>query len=209
MSGFFLNTFSSSYVRFLVSGIFLLAIALFFNYRATQFAATHAGPPVEDIILDHIPVVNMEFMIVEGALLLVAAVLFFIAQKPQRAPFLLKATALFVIIRAFFLILTHLGPYSLQSHLSIDSWVNYLGIGFPAALFFSGHTGMPFLMALIFWNHLRTRIFFLVSSGVMGCAVLLAHVHYSIDVFAAFFITYTIFILSTRIFRPDFELFHR
>jgi hypothetical protein len=58
MSGFFLNTFSSSYVRFLVSGIFLLAIALFFNYRATQFAATHAGPPVEDIILDHIPVVN-------------------------------------------------------------------------------------------------------------------------------------------------------
>ncbi len=198
---------NSAYLRFLVSGLFLLFIALFFNYRATEFAARHASSPVEDIILDNIPIVDMRYLIVEGALFLIACVIFLIAIKPQRAPFVLKATALFIIVRAFFLILTHLAPYPGQLDAGADSWVTYLGIGFPAALFFSGHTGLPYVLALVFWNIRPARFFFLFSSIVMGVTVLLAHVHYSIDVFAAFFIGYSIFHLARVLFAVDYRLF--
>jgi hypothetical protein len=73
-------------------------------------------------------------------------------------------------------------------------------------LFFSGHTGFPFLMALILWNRKFWRRFFLVATIVFGAAVLLAHVHYSIDVFAAPFIVYGIFTIAARLFPKDYSL---
>jgi hypothetical protein len=36
----------------------------------------------------------------------------------------------------------------------------------------------------------------------------MAHIHYSIDVFSAFFITYTIFHLSEKIFIKDRKMFY-
>ncbi len=198
---------NSTYLRFFVSGLLLLFIALVFNYRATQFATRHASVWVEDVILDNIPIVNMRYLIVEGALFLTACVVVLVIKKPQRGPFILKAVALFIIVRAFFLTLTHLAPYPGQLDAGADSWVNYLGIGFPAALFFSGHTGMPYLLALIFWDIKSLRWFFLASSVLMAAGVFLAHVHYSIDVFAAFFITYAIFHLARRLFPVDYRLF--
>ena len=41
-------------------------------------------------------------------------------------------------------------------------------------------------MALTFWNNKFLRRFFLFASIVAGFSVLLGHLHYSIDVFAAF-----------------------
>ena len=55
---------------------------------------------------------------------------------------------------------------------------------FGADLFFSGHTGMPFLLALIFWDWRRVRYMFLFIS--VACAIIvLAGLHYSIDVCSA------------------------
>jgi hypothetical protein len=74
-------------------------------------------------------------------------------------------------------------------------------------LFFSGHTGFPYLMALIFWNTKPLRWLFLAASIFFGGAVLLGHLHYSIDVFSAFFITYGIFNIAIRLFKNDFNFF--
>jgi len=41
-----------------------------------------------------------------------------------------------------------------------------------------------------------------------GVVVLLGHIHYSIDVFSAFFITYSIFHMAKYLFKNEFKLFH-
>jgi membrane-associated phospholipid phosphatase len=78
---------------------------------------------------------------------------------------------------------------------------------FGGDLFFSGHTGLPFLMALIFWNHPRLRYTFIAASLIFGTSAILGHYHYSIDVFAAYFITYSIFHIARTMFRSDLRLF--
>jgi uncharacterized membrane protein YcjF (UPF0283 family) len=61
-------------------------------------------------------------------------------------------------------------------------------------------------MGLLFWNRTFWRRFFMVMTVVFGAAVLLAHVHYSIDVFAAPFIVYGIFVIAGKLFPRDFAL---
>ena len=59
-------------------------------------------------------------------------------------------------------------------------------------------------MALIFWDDDFWRPFFIVMAVVFGASVLLAHVHYSIDVFAAPFIVYGVYKIAERFFPKDF-----
>lgn len=80
---------------------------------------------------------------------------------------------------------------------------------FGGDLFFSGHTGAPFLLALMFWKDPRLRLTFLAATALFGAAVLLGHLHYSIDVFAAFFISYGIHDLARFVFRREQESFDR
>ena len=67
-------------------------------------------------------------------------------------------------------------------------------------LFFSGHTAIPFLGFLLFKGE-KIRYVFLAMSIIMGAAVLLMHVHYTIDVVSAFFITFGTFKIGERIFK--------
>ena len=65
-------------------------------------------------------------------------------------------------------------------------------------MFFSGHTAMPFLGFYLF-RRSWVRYAFLAGSIVMGFVVLAMHVHYSIDVLAAFFMTYGSYRIGHRI----------
>jgi membrane-associated phospholipid phosphatase len=77
-------------------------------------------------------------------------------------------------------------------------------------LFFSGHTGLPFLLALMFWKHDPTsRTIFLGFSILFATVVLMGHIHYSIDVLSAFFITYGIFHICKFLFKKEWELFSK
>jgi membrane-associated phospholipid phosphatase len=102
--------------------------------------------------------------------------------------------------------LTHLGPFPQRTFLDQTEIFSSFNLGND--FFFSNHTALPFLMALIFWNENKfVRWVSLVASGVFGVSVLLGHLHYSIDVFAAFFITYSIFHLAQKFFAKDYALF--
>jgi membrane-associated phospholipid phosphatase len=61
-------------------------------------------------------------------------------------------------------------------------------------------------MALIYWDDKPKRYLFLAWSVVFGATVLLGHLHYTIDVFAAFFITYGIYHLARWLFPRDYDL---
>src|SRR5258708_33001095 len=120
---------------------------------------------------------------------------------------MLKSLPLFILMRAVFITLTHLCPFAPQLALS-SNLIASVGLGGAGDLFFSGHTVMPFLLALVFWEHKPLRGVFLAGSLILGVSGLLGHLHYSIDVLAAYFITYTIFRLSKIFLSYDWNLFN-
>ncbi len=183
----------------------LLVLSLFLNYFAGIYATESASNPVTDIILSNIPVFDVDLVFVYGSILFWIAVSILLLANPHRVPFSLKSVSLFIVIRSFFITLTHIGPFPT----SIASPSNFIlnKLTFGGDLFFSGHTGLPFLMALIFWNHPRLRYTFIAASLIFGTSAILGHYHYSIDVFAAYFITYSIFHIARTMFRSDLRLF--
>jgi hypothetical protein len=194
-------------MRSLITGGIFLFLALTFQYFASSYSLRVAGPFVGDIVLDNTAVVNLNTIIIEGALfgLLGIATLLFV--KPRYLPFTLKTAAIFIAVRAFMISATHLGIYPNQL-VPDNSFFDqiYKALDLQAGYFFSAHTGLPFLLALIFWDERFWRYLFLVMSVIFGSAVLLAHVHYSIDVFAAPFMVYSIFKLSQYLFQDDYAL---
>ena len=105
-------------------------------------------------------------------------------------------------------ILTHLAPPLHATALPVSNFVERLVSGSGDDLFFSGHTGFPFLMSLLFWKEKPLRFIFLALTLLFGGAALLGHLHYSIDVFSALFITYGIFNISRWLFKKDYRFFH-
>lgn len=198
--------------RFTVSvteGVVLLAFGLVANYYAALFAASHGSGFVEDIVLSNTRVYDVETIFTYGAIftgIFIAAVTLW---NIRSGPFVLKSIGLFVLVRSFFVSLTHISPYPF--HMSIHStFFNnpyFNGIFGGDDLFFSGHTGFPFLLALIFWEFKWLRITFLSLSVLFAVVVLLGHIHYSIDVFSAYFITYGIFHIALRLFGSDWRAF--
>jgi hypothetical protein len=176
---------------------FLASLAV--QYYATAFATARVSNPVTDIILSNVPIFDMSEVYVYGLLSLTAFIVFLCLAHPKRIGFTLYSLALFIVIRSIFVSLTHLAPYPIPP--SPDFGTTMQKIFFGGDLFFSGHTGVPFLMALIYWREELLRYLFLALSVFFGTVVLVAHLHYSIDVFSAFFITYTIYHLSLYLFR--------
>ncbi|MEO8065592.1 MAG: phosphatase PAP2-related protein [Candidatus Doudnabacteria bacterium] len=189
-----------------IAGVILFFLSLVVNYYAASYASERVSLPVTDVILSNIRAYDVDWIILYGALILIAFTVLVLIYQPKRIPFVLKSLALFIIIRSTFISLTHLGPFPTQITFDPSRLFNILSLNTTADLFFSGHTGIPFLLALIYWDRIALRWIFLATCVVFAVSVLLGHLHYSIDVFAAFFITYSIFAISQKIFREDWKL---
>ncbi len=189
----------------------LLFISLIVNFYAVVYATDSASNSVTDIVLSNIRVFDVDGIFIYGAIILWAFIVLLAFKEPRRVPFVFKTTALFILIRSVFISLTHIGPFPNHILASPLDLLNNSKFGisffFGSDLFFSGHTGIPFLMALIFWQNKILRYFFLLASVIFGAAVLMAHVHYSIDVLSAYFITYTIYHLAEQLFKKDKRTF--
>lgn len=200
------NCFTNrGFVMSTIGGVLLLSMSLIINYHAGIYATINQSNYVTDVILSNIRVYDVGHIFTYGAVLFWLFIIFLFLKEPKRIPFILKSIALFVIIRAVFISLTHLGPFPTQLPLESDIIAKF---SFGGDLFFSGHTGLPFLMALIFWENKILRVLFFVSAVFFGIVVLMAHLHYSIDVLSAFFITYSIFKIAQKIFKKDQAFFN-
>jgi hypothetical protein len=191
-------------------GVLLFCCAIIVQVVAGHYSSAQSAsaPAVGDLLLDHLPVLPLAFIIVIGAIIFWTFSALLLISAPNRLLFGIKAIALFIICRAFFMNLTHLGLYPGAASPGIHNfgWKFYNEITFQGNLFFSGHTGFPFLMALIFWDSDCWRRLFIGASIFFGAAVLLAHVHYSIDVFAAPFMAYGVFAITAKYFPEDHAL---
>ncbi len=187
------------------ASLLLFAVSLIATYYGNYYASLSAGGPVSDIIIDHLPAMNMNFVFTDGAIIFLLTVLaILIFYKPSGIPFVIKTAALFIIVRAAFITLTHFGPPNSMSYIDPGSLLYKFSSGDD--LFFSGHTGLPFLMAFIFWDNKYFRYLFLAATVIAGAGVLLGHLHYSIDVFSALFISYGIFVIAKKLFAKDYRL---
>jgi hypothetical protein len=185
-------------------GLIFFFLSLYVNRLASIYALQSASNAVNDIILDNTPVIDVNLIVTTGAFLFFLFITLMTLTHPKKLPFLLKSAALFIVIRSIFITLTHLGPMPYQSYIDPTNFFSSYNLG--TDYFFSGHTGLPFLMSLIFWDKRWIRYVALACSLVFGTSVLLGHLHYSIDVFAAFFITYTIFVIAQKLFPKDYSL---
>lgn len=182
-----------------------LLVSTVVNYYAGTYATEQASNSVTDIVLSNTPVFDVDGIFIYGSLVLGIFITALLLYHPKRIPFTLYSLTLFIIIRSVFISLTHLGPFPSQTLLDLGSVSNKFIFG--GDLFFSGHTGIPFLMALVFWKERYLRYLFVGWAVVFGITALLGHLHYTIDVLSAFFITYTIFHIAEVVFRKERELF--
>src|SRR3989344_171906 len=195
------------YVRFSIPLAFIIFLVAVFGIQPLVIDYTNgaATNPVGDIILSNIPVFSVGDFFVYGMFLFVLVVGILSLMYPKRIIFTLHAMTLFVLVRSLFVSLTHIGPFTTQAASDFGPAITQMFFG--ADHFFSGHAGAPFLMALMYWENKLLRYIFLAWSVFFSIIVLLGHLHYTIDVLAAFFITYGIYHTALWLFPRERMLF--
>ena len=192
-----------------LGGLILLATSLVVQFFATDYVTRSGSGSVTDVILSNTRVYEVGGIFVWGSVALTLVGLWVALRRPNYLPFVMKSVATFTLIRSFFISLTHISPFPTRALIDSTFFTReaFTGIFTGNDLFFSGHTGLPFLLALIFWENKILRIIFLCFSVMFAVVVLLGHLHYSIDVLSAYFITFTIFNICKYLFKKDRQLF--
>ena len=189
---------SNKKIALFIAGIAALLSSFVINNKVSTYVDHVQGPSVGDLILDNIPIYDLNFIFFWAVLLFWAGNIIYRLIFPKELPFILVSMSLFVMVRCFFIALTHLGPP--ETLLIIPDELSYYS--FNADLFFSAHVGTPFFYALltsvkiIKW----TAILYSITMVVI---VLMSHGHYSIDIFASFFIAHSLSVLMLKI-KPKF-----
>ncbi|MBN2052309.1 hypothetical protein JW756_02295 [Candidatus Woesearchaeota archaeon] len=173
----------------LLLSLFLLIFANIISFYASKYVDSISSVAAPDLILDILPVLNLDLVFVWGFVIVVLTIFAYtIFFKPKEIRKVIFQFSLLILLRSFFITLTHL-KQPVGARLISGFPVFYHFLSFRNDLFFSGHTAVPFLAFLLFRKE-KIGVFFLIMSIILAITVLFTHIHYSIDVFAAFFITY-------------------
>jgi hypothetical protein len=193
--------------RFVLSVLFFV-FAFYVNHLIGAYVESIDGPALSDIVLNNLKPIDFgmtPIFLQRLAYVVIAICILFI--WPTKLPFALKTISFLLIVRSFCLPLTHLGlpagRISDEIGLSNLEFVN-----FTKDLFFSGHVAFSFMGFLLFESKKVLKYFFLINSMILSFIVLAMHLHYSIDVVAAYFFAYGTYKLATYFFKKDYEL-HR
>lgn len=158
------------------------------------------GVMFADPVLAILPAVDLTwltFTLIYGALVLTIV---YMVRHPARLLLALQSYILLALARMAAMFLLPLDPPADMIPL-VDPLVELFGSGgttLSRDLFFSGHTSTLFLLALVI-PHRGLTVVFLFCTVLVGCCVLMQHVHYSIDVLAAPFFTYPCFTIARRL----------
>jgi membrane-associated phospholipid phosphatase len=184
--------------QFIITAIFL-ALILYSLSTFLSFVETRRGAVLNDPVLNMFSPVDLTwftFVILYGALIF--ALVYFI----KRPVLLLKAMTAYGIMVLFRIIAMYILPLDPPTKMIAlqDPFVEFFGEGVTLTrdLFFSGHTAIMFIFFLVAESK-PVKMLFLVGTITIAGLVLLQHVHYSVDVFVAFFVSYCSFILSNKL----------
>uniref|UniRef100_A0A7V2ZLN8 Sphingomyelin synthase-like domain-containing protein n=1 Tax=Ignavibacterium album TaxID=591197 RepID=A0A7V2ZLN8_9BACT len=182
---------SSKQKRFeLISTLILLSVVLFSLTRFLIFIESRNGFSFEDPLLklfEPIDLTWLTFTLIYGSII---TAIFYLISKPEKLLFTIQFYTLMVVVRIIAMWLLPLNPPE-KMIILVDPFVEFFGTGktLTKDLFFSGHTATLFILFLT-TDSKYLKLFFLICTIGVAISVLLQHVHYSIDVFAAVVITY-------------------
>jgi membrane-associated phospholipid phosphatase len=169
----------------------LLAVVLISFSQFLLFVEDRTGATLSDPILNLFSPIDLTWLIFAFIYLSLLIAIVELVKEPERLILALQCYGLMVIFRS---IAMYLMP--LEAPLTLlplnDPFVQFFGEGniLEKDLFFSGHTATLFLLFLLM-DKRSLKIIFLIFTLLVGISVILQHVHYSIDVFAAPFFAYT------------------
>jgi len=184
------DLFKSRKIEIILTVIFL-AVILFILSNFLNFIEGRNGVSLPDPILNLFNPVDLTWLTfgLIYASLIIAIISF--TKEPDKLLLTIQSYSLLVVFRLIVLYVTPLdAPEKLLS--LNDPVVQFLGSGqvLTRDLFFSGHTATLFLLFLIADKKLL-KVLLLSSTLVIGVAVILQHVHYTVDVLTAPFFAYT------------------
>lgn len=175
--------------------IFFLLLALFVYRKFLDFAEARPGVVIPDPILNLYNPIDLTWLIFGLIYLCLIIGVFVLAKKPDKLLLAFQTYTAVVIVR---IIAMYLVPFEAPEKLIVlkDPFVEMFGSGesLTKDLFFSGHTTTLFMLFLVVESK-KLKYVFLISAIVVGVTIVLQHVHYVIDVFAAPFFTYTCYAL--------------
>lgn len=175
--------------EFVITAVIVTAVIIAFSHFL-NFIEQRDGVILNDPILKIFNPIDLTWL--TFALIYLSLVIFIITtfNKPDKLLIAFQAYGLMLIFRTIAMYLT---PFEAPERILLlnDPFVQFFAKGdiFTKDLFFSGHTGTLFLVFLLAENKSLKTIFLLLTI-LVGSAVLLQHVHYSVDVFVAPFVAY-------------------
>jgi len=176
-------------IEFIITVIVLIFLMTFFA-QFLLFVEERNGVTLNDPILNLFNPINLTWL--TFGLIYISLILFIInkIREPGTLMIALQTYGLMVLFRGIAMYLT---PFNAPQHIIVlnDPFVQLFGKGdiLTKDLFFSGHTGTLFLLVLLVDSKMLKTIF-LIATILVGSAVLLQHVHYSVDVLMAPFVAY-------------------
>jgi len=187
-----------------LAGVIAFLFAAYAFYMNLGWYADHRILPVSsDWLLDRLPVVNVVPLLSWGWLALHAyALATALLYYPRKLPFLFFLMGIYLFVRTIYVFLSPIGAPEAILHMGEFDVLFPLVAGvytFQNEFIFSGHTAMPFLFALFFETRLQKAIM-LGGSVAMAISVLVTRNHYAVDVISAYFMGYSIFVLSERLY---------
>ena len=179
--------------------IFFLLSALFVYRNFLDFAEARPGIVIPDPILKLYNPIDLTWLIFGIIYLCLIIGVFALAKKPEKLLLAFQTYTAVVVVR---IIAMYLMPFEAPEKLIVlkDPFVEMFGSGesLTKDLFFSGHTTTLFMLFLVVESK-KLKYVFLISTIVVGVTIVLQHVHYVIDVFAAPFFTYTCYALVSSL----------
>lgn len=166
------------------------------------------GMSINDPILPHLPVIDLTWPLTFLIYFNITMLLWSNRNFPKELLLAFQAYSLMIFCRT-----VTLYSFPLEPPVDIiplaDPVVmakSELGLIHTKDLFFSGHTATAFLCFLTAVDK-RMRLLFLISTVLIGLFVLLQHVHYTIDVLAAPFVSYlcwkVVIVVNEKLTQPQ------
>lgn len=181
-------------ITLLLLVVILISLTNFLNFVEARPGVVFSDPILT--LFDPVDLTWLTFALIYISLVIAIITLI---RNPERFLFTIQLYTLMVIVRMASMYLLPLEPPSTMVILN-DPFVEIFGTGqtLTKDLFFSGHTATLFILYLVSEKK-SVKSIFLFCTITVAVSVILQHVHYTIDVFAAVFFTYASYVILKSI----------